>query len=234
MVTTQNILITGANRGLGLGHAQAFAARGMRVFATARNPADAPDLQALAHKYPGQVTLLAYDAARMDAPAALQATLQDTPLDLLLANAGAFGASPQEFGSTDAQDMLELVRVNALAPLKLVEALAANVARSQRKLIALQSSMMGSITDNRSGGYYAYRVSKAALNMIARGLSQDLRPQGVTVVALHPGWVRTRMGGQSAPLQVQDAVAGQQQVLDRLGPGDTGRFLNYDGSEIPW
>lgn len=108
------------------------------------------------------------------------------------------------------------------------------VAASERKLIAVQSSKMGSIADNSSGGYYAYRASKAALNMIAKGLAVDLAGRGVIVVTLHPGWVRTRMGGPSAPVTPEQCVAGQQALFARLAPFDTGKFFNYDGSPIPW
>ena len=93
---------------------------------------------------------------------------------------------------------------------------------------------MGSVGDNGSGGYYAYRLSKGALNMVAKGVSNDLRPRGVIAVALHPGWVKTRMGGESAPVSAQECVAGQQRLLDSLTPADSGRFFNYDGKELPW
>jgi NAD(P)-dependent dehydrogenase (short-subunit alcohol dehydrogenase family) len=130
--------------------------------------------------------------------------------------------------------VLELIRVNALAPLKLVEALVYNLTLSRRKLVALQSSQMGSIGNNQSGGRYEYRLSKTALNMVARNLANDLRPRGVTVVALHPGWVQTRMGGQGAAISVDTAVAGQQKLFDTLTPAHSGRFYNFDGTELPW
>ena len=230
----KTILITGANRGIGLEHVRRFAARGGQVFATARSPADATELQTLAAGQEGRITVLAYDASDPGAPARLKAALGDTPLDLLFANAGAMGDKGQSFGSVDVENALQLLRINALAPLKLVEALADNVARSQRKLIAFQSSLMGSVGDNGLGGHYAYRLSKGALNMIAKGVSIDLRPRGVIAVALHPGWVKTRMGGADAPVAVEECVAGQQRLLDSLTPADSGRFFNYDGKELPW
>ena len=130
-------------------------------------------------------------------------------------------------------DTLDLIRVNSLAPLKLVEALADNVANSEGKLIAFQSSQLGSI-GNSSGGRYAYRISKAALNMVAKCVSADLSSRGVIVVTLHPGWVKTRMGGSGAPLTVEQSVAGQQRLFDRLSVADSGHFFNYDGTELPW
>lgn len=230
----KTVLITGANRGIGLEHARAFAARGIQVLATACVPHEAHDLQHLATSSPGLVTVLAYDAADAQAPAQLKAALGSTAIDLLLANAGSMDGAHQSFGSVDVQEVLHLVRINSLAPLQLVECLADNLAASSKKLVALQSSQMGSIADNSSGGYYGYRISKAALNMVAKGLSNDLRARGVTVVALHPGWVKTRMGGQGAPLTVQQSVAGQQRLFDRLRLADSGRFFNFDGKELPW
>lgn len=230
----KTVLITGANRGIGLEHVRAFAARGYRVFATARDPDQAHDLHALAAAHGGRVTVLTYDASDAAAPSRVRGAVGDTPLDLVLANAGAMGGQQQSFGSVDGDDVLQLVCVNAVAPLKLIEALADNVARSDTKLVAFQSSQMGSIGDNSSGGYYAYRISKAALNMVAKGAASDLRPRGVITVALHPGWVKTRMGGQGAPVTVQQSVAGQQKLFDRLTLADSGHFFNYDGRELPW
>jgi NAD(P)-dependent dehydrogenase (short-subunit alcohol dehydrogenase family) len=230
----KTVLITGANRGIGLEHVRRFAERGAHVFATARSPADAKELKALAAAQEGRIEMLAYDASDAEAPARLEAVLGDTPLDLLFANAGAGGGNSQSFGSVDVDNVLQLIRINALAPLKLVEALADNVARSQRKLIAFQSSLMGSVGDNSAGGYYAYRLAKGALNMIAKGVANELAPRGVIAVALHPGWVRTRMGGEGAPVSVDECVAGQQRLLDSLTPNDSGRFFNYDGTELPW
>lgn len=230
----KTVLITGANRGLGLGHAQRFAERGIAVFATARVPKAADELHRLAHAHAGQFTVLPYDAADPDAPAQLKAALGDTPVDLLLANAGAPGESGQALGNIHVEGVLDLIRINALAPLKLVEALVYNITLSERRLVAFQSSRMGSIGANEAGGNYEYRLSKVALNMIARNAANDLRPRGVTVVALHPGWVQTRMGGDGATVSVQTSVAGQQQLFDTLKLAHSGRFFNYDGTELPW
>ena len=230
----KTVLITGANRGIGLGHARRFAERGVAVFATARRIDADDELHRLAHAHPGRFTVLHYDAADPDAPALLKAALGDTPVDLLLANAGATGESGQALGNIHVDGVLDLIRTNALAPLKLVEALVYNITLSERKLVALQSSRMGSIGGNTTGGSYEYRLSKVAVNMIARNLANDLAPRGVTVVALHPGWVRTRMGGQGANIDVETSVAGQQQLLDTAGPAHNGRFFNYDGTELPW
>jgi len=230
----KSVLITGANRGIGLEHARRFAAQGAQVFVTAWSPDDAKELRALAATKDLRVEILAYEARDAEAPERLKVALGNTPLDLLFANAGAPDDKTQSFGSINVESTLELIRINALAPLKLVEALADNVARSQRKVIAFQSSRLGSVTDNGAGGYYPYRIAKCALNMITKNVSIELEPRGVIVVALHPGWVRTRMGGASAPVSVEECVTGQHRLLEELKPGHSGRFFNYDGGELPW
>jgi NAD(P)-dependent dehydrogenase (short-subunit alcohol dehydrogenase family) len=229
----RTVLITGANRGIGLEHARRYAERGARVFATARKPDEADELAALAKRHT-EVEVLAYDAMDDDAPAALKDRIGAEPLDLMFANAGAMGARRQSFGDVDTEAVLNLIHVNALAPLKLAEALADNVAKSDRKVMAFQTSLMGSIEDNGSGGAYAYRLSKAALNMVGKSVANDLRGRGVIAVLLHPGWVRTRMGGPSGKISVEECVEGQQRILDALTPEQSGRFFNYDGRELPW
>lgn len=230
----KSVLITGANRGIGLEHARRYAERGARVWATARVPEEAEDLNALALAHSGNFEVLAYDAANPGAPEAVADRLGKAPLDLMFANAGAMGGRRQSFGDVDAEAVLDLIKVNALAPLKLAEALADNVASSERRVMAFQTSLMGSIGDNGSGGAYAYRLSKAALNMVGRGVASDLRARGVISVLLHPGWVRTRMGGPSGRISVEECVAAQQRLLDNLTPSQSGRFFNYDGRELSW
>jgi NAD(P)-dependent dehydrogenase (short-subunit alcohol dehydrogenase family) len=228
----KTVLITGANRGIGLEHARLYAGAGAQVFAACRAPG--AELLALAQALPDKVRPLAYDAADINAGKAMKAAISDTPLDLLLVNAGVYGGDGQSLGAIDPHAFMDTLRINTLAPLLLVEALAGNVAASQRRLIGLQSSRMGSIADNGSGGYHAYRASKAALNMLAKGLSVDLAGKGVTVVALHPGWVRTRMGGPSAPVSVEDCVSGQQALLAGLTTSQSGGFFDYTSAPIPW
>lgn len=230
----KTVLITGANRGIGLEHARRYAERGARVFATARLPGEADDLAALAKQHGDRVKVLTYDAGDADAPATLKESIGAQPLDLLFANAGGMGTRRQSFGDVDVDAVLALIRINAVAPLKLAEALADNVAQSERKIMAFQTSLMGSIADNSSGGAYAYRLSKAALNMVGKGVANDLRGRGITSVLLHPGWVRTRMGGPSGKISVEECVDGQQRILDALTLDQSGRFYNYDGRELPW
>ncbi len=187
--------------------------RAHTVYATARAPAEAADLQKLAAQY-ANLTIHAYDASDDGGAAKLKHAIGDAPIDLLLANAGIIGNdSSQSFGSVDIENAVETIRVNALAPLLLAECFADNVARSERKLMAFQSSLMGSVADNGSGGYYAYRLSKSALNMVARSVAQDLGSRGVIALALHPGWVQTRMGGRSATVTIEQSVEGQQHIF---------------------
>jgi len=230
----QTVLITGAKRGIGLGHARRYAERGVRVFATARSDRDAGELGALADAYPRQVTVMSYRADDPSAPSKLQRSLQGQPIDLLFANAGAMGNRQQRFGDVDVEGVLALIRINALAPLQLAEALVENVAASERKIIAFQTSLMGSIGDNDSGGAYAYRLSKAALNMVGKNVANDLRGRGIISVLLHPGWVRTDMGGPNGKISVEECVQAQQRLLEGLTPEHSGRFFNYDGRELPW
>lgn len=228
------VLITGANRGIGLEHVRRYAARGVQVFAAVRDPADAPELSELAASAGSGLRIIRYDARDPGGPEAVRAAIGDAALDLLLNNAGVMGGSDQALDRIDPEAFLDTIRVNTLAPLLLSQALADAVARSQRRIIANQSSLMGSIADNGSGGYYAYRASKAALNMVTKSLARDLAGRGVTVVTLHPGWVRTRMGGPSAPVTTETCVEGQQRVLDEVGLDQSGQFFNYDGRALPW
>ncbi len=230
----RTVLITGANRGIGLQHARRYAEQGARVFAAARIPSEGDELAALAKRHGDRVEVLVYDAGDPEAPQILKEKLGAEPLDLMFANAGAMGTRRQSFGDVDVNAVLSLIQVNALAPLKLAEALADNVAQSDRKIMAFQTSLMGSIADNGSGGAYAYRLSKVALNMVGKGAANDLRGRGIIAVLLHPGWVRTRMGGPSGKVSVEECVEGQQQLLGGLTPEHSGRFFNYDGRELPW
>lgn len=227
----RTILITGANRGIGLGHTRRFLERGLSVIATARAPDEAGDLAALRGAYPQSLRILPFDARDPDSPTRLKAAIGDEPIDLLFNNAGI--GDRNGFGAVEAPTFMDVIAVNALAPLLVAQALADNVAASQRKIIANQSSQLGSIADT-SAGAYAYRASKAALNMITKALAGDLKARGIITVALHPGWVRTRMGGEQAPVDVDASVAGQQRVLDSLTQEQSGRFFNFDGAPIPW
>jgi NAD(P)-dependent dehydrogenase (short-subunit alcohol dehydrogenase family) len=222
-------LITGANRGIGLAFVRALAAEGWRIHACCRHPDKAKALKAVA----GEVVAHRLDVTDGLQVAGLARGLVEEPIDLLINNAGRYG-SRVGFGKTPYDEWLEVLKVNTVAPLRMAERFVEHLARSEGKLLVNISSRVGSIADNGSGGSYVYRSSKAALNMVTKSLSVDLAPRGITVVAFHPGWVRTDMGGESATLAAEESVARMRAVIARLTTADSGRFLSHDGGEIPW
>jgi NAD(P)-dependent dehydrogenase (short-subunit alcohol dehydrogenase family) len=216
------VLITGANRGIGLEFARQYSEDGWAVVATARQ--SSPELDRLG------VRVEPLDMEDLDSIAGFGGRL-DT-LDLLIANAGTYG--PKEASTAeDALGWLDTLKVNTVAPYLLARSVLPLVRHAKGKLIAI-TSRMGSIDDNSSGGYLAYRTSKTALNSAWRNLALDLKSSGVVAAVLHPGWVQTRMGGASAPLPPEKSVAGMRQVIERLAPAQSGSFLSFDGSQIPW
>ena len=220
-------LVTGANRGLGLEWARQLAARGETVIATARDPAASKDLASL------RVETHALDVADDASVARLADALSSRPLDAIVNNAGAGGSGPP-LAELKWDEVLRMFDVNALGAMRVTQAAWDNLLSGRRKLVVNVTSRMGSIADNGSGGYYAYRASKAALNMLTKTLALDSRRQGVTCVLLHPGWVATDMGGKQAPLSPQQSVEGMLSIVDRLGPADSGRFLDWSGADLPW
>ena len=205
-------LITGASRGLGKELVRQYAADGWDVIGTTRRDMDM--------RNPEQI-------------ARFGTQLKGKPIDLLFCNAGISGKRGMALGSFDFQSWEEVLRVNLLGPAALAEALVDHVAASERKTIALMSSRLGSIGES-SGMTLPYSTSKAALNMLGKGLAATLASRRIIVVALSPGWVRTDMGGAGAPLSAEASVRGLRKVIERLTPRDSGRFLSHDGSEIPW
>jgi NAD(P)-dependent dehydrogenase (short-subunit alcohol dehydrogenase family) len=179
------------------------------------------------------VRAITLDVSRRSDLEALPGQLAGEPIDVLFCNAGISGRRGMALGSFDFDSWEEVLRVNVLGPAAIVQALADNVAASRRKVIALMSSRLGSIGES-SGATLPYATSKAALNMLAKGLAASLASRGVLVVALSPGWVKTDMGGAGAPLSPQTSVSGLRKVIDGLKAADSGRFLSYDGSSIPW
>ncbi|NQV46781.1 MAG: SDR family oxidoreductase [Rhodospirillaceae bacterium] len=224
------VFITGANRGLGLEFARQYAADGWRVMATCRNPKEAKELKALS----GDVSIRALDVADHGKIQSLAKSLKKEPIDVLLCNAGVYGPRPDKLGGIDYAAWEEVMRINAMSPLKVCECFRDHVVASDLKKIAAVSSKMGSIGDNESGGGYIYRSSKAALNSAMKSLAVDKKLRGVSVVVLHPGWVRTDMGGPNGLIDADTSVAGMRRVIDGLNLENTGRFCNYDGTEIPW
>ncbi|WP_346836947.1 SDR family oxidoreductase [Microbulbifer sp. SAOS-129_SWC] len=227
------VLITGCNRGLGLEMTRQFADDGWQVLACCRNVPGASELRALEEKF-RHVRLFELDVTDYDEMSALAKSLWDQPIDILLNNAGSYGPKGVAFGQVDLDEWRRVLECNTIAPYKLAETFYRNVADSQRKVMAIISSKVGSIADNSSGGGYIYRTSKTAVNQVVKSLSVDLHDRGVSVLALHPGWVKTDMGGPNALISVEDSVAGLKKLLLDTDLAHSGRFYNYDGSEIPW
>jgi NAD(P)-dependent dehydrogenase (short-subunit alcohol dehydrogenase family) len=216
------VLVTGGNRGIGREFVRQYAVEGWEVIATVRDPAAADQAE-------GAARVETLDMRDLAAVAAFGERVGGAPLDLLIANAGTWG--PREIHSAeDGDGWLEALAVNSVAPVLLAGSILANVRAAGGRLIAV-TSRMGSIADNGSGGYIAYRSSKAALNAAWKSLAID---SGLIAAALHPGWVQTRMGGESAPLTPQASVANMRRTITRLGPEDSGGFFNHDGETIPW
>ena len=225
------VLITGANRGLGLAFTKQYAADGWNVLACCRHPQSALDLQALAAAY-NNVKVHTLDVADFAQIDALAVQLKDEAIDVLINNAGVYPHS--SFGDTNYDDWANGFKVNSMAPLKMAEAFVQHITRSHLKKIATLTSKMGSIDDNTSGESYSYRSSKTAVNMVMKSLSIDLKPYGISVVTLHPGWVQTDMGGSNALISAQTSVNGLRKVIADLSLVTTGQFIAYDGKAIPW
>ncbi len=224
-----NVLITGAGRGIGLEFARRFVADGAQVNATVRDMAKADSLRSLGN----MVTINVCDVTSDADVSALAEGFADKPIDILINNAGILLNRGEAFGNIDLEAFEEVLRVNTIAPIRVAQAFADNVAASSKKLIVNVSSRMGSIGEGGVAAY-SYRASKAAMNMAMTTIAKDLEGQGVTVVVVHPGWVRTDMGGSSASLSVEESVDGLMHVIDSVSMVDTGSFFNYDGTSIPW
>lgn len=222
-------LITGANRGLGLEFVRQLAAAGWRVHACCRMPEKARRLKEVS----GEVARHRLDVTDGLQLASLGRELAEEPLDLLVNNAGIFGPRGG-FGQIAYEDWLQVFNVNTLAPMRVAETFASHLAKAENPKLINVSSRLGSIAENDSSGWHIYRSSKAALNMVTKCLSIDLRPRGVVVAAVHPGWVATDMGGKNAPTAPADSVASLLRVIENLGPDDSGGFYSHDGGAIPW
>ena len=234
-----SMLVTGASRGLGLEMVRQFVGDGWRIYACCRTPETATDLAALAARSDGAITLHTLDVSKPEQVAALADEFRGTPIDMLVNNAGLLGCTidamePANFGSIDYDAWMQVHEINTMAPLRVTEAFVDHVAASEKKLLLFMSTHMGCITELADGGLYPYRSSKAALNLLVKGLSIDLAPRGVRTLAVHPGWVVTDMGGPDAPVNKVDSIAGIRQMVANYGGGQTGRFFQYDGRELPW
>jgi NAD(P)-dependent dehydrogenase (short-subunit alcohol dehydrogenase family) len=221
------ILITGANRGIGLESARQFAADGWRVLACCRNPDAASELASLSG-----VTVHALDVTDIASVDRLAQQIAD-PIDVLLNNAGQSPRPSLEFGSMDYDVWADLFAVNTLAPFKMIEAFHDHLRRSERRVVANVSSLMGSIADT-SNGVVPYRTTKAALNMVTKALSGNLASDKIIVFSINPGWVRTDMGGPRATVSPQDSAAGIKEVIEGANADASGQFFNWTGETLPW
>lgn len=229
------ILITGANRGLGLEFTRQYAQAGWQIFACCREPEEAHDLIELSTQdTPGSIEILPLDVTQSSQIDTLAEQLADQPLDILLNNAGVIGSESKRLGELKQQLWLDVFTINTIAPVLLAQALVTQLKQGMHKKIVNISTRMGSIADNDSGGYYSYRSSKAALNAAMKSLSIDLHAEGISVLLLHPGWVKTRMGGENALVTPEQSVSGMRHIIETTTLKDSGRFLAFDGRELSW
>ncbi len=220
-------LITGANRGIGLELARLMAARGDVVIGTARQPSEATELAALG------VTVVRLDVLEPSSIEALGVAMAGRPIDVLVNNAGVSSES-KSLASCTGEELARVFATNATGPALVAKAVKASLEASSKRLIVNISSQLGSIRNNTGGSSYGYRASKAALNMLTACMANELRPQGFTCVTMHPGWVRTRMGGAQAPLLGPDAASRILARIDGFSPADSGTFVDLDGRSLPW
>ena len=230
----RTVLITGANRGIGLAFCKYYLETGYHVIACSRQPEQSSDLLALKQQYQQTMNLMPLDVTRSAMMEALKHSLTGEPIDILINNAGVYGPRDFSFGQITQDQWLDTIKVNTVAPLLLTQLLVDNLAASDEKKLIMVSSKMASMADNTSGGSYIYRSSKAALNAVSKSLSHDLSAQGISVAVVHPGWVKTDMGGVNAWITTEESVQGVAQVIAALAPDNSGQFFNYDGSVISW
>jgi NAD(P)-dependent dehydrogenase (short-subunit alcohol dehydrogenase family) len=226
-------LITGANRGIGLELARRLVRRGEEVWAACREPSAAAALAALAGEYPDRLNLLAMDVSSDASVREARASFGDRPLDVLINNAGVVGPDRQSSTDMDFDGFRRTLEVNTLGPLRVVQAFLDSLRLAKGARIVTLTSRMGQMAGALSD-HMAYRASKAAANKLMQGLATDLAAEGIAVAALHPGWVRTDMGGPEANLGVEEAVDGVLAVIDGLDLSQSGHFLDWRGKAVDW
>lgn len=232
-----NIIITGANRGIGLALVKTYLLGGNRVFALCRQPQQADQLNELAASAGGQLTVHTVDMADAGSITTFAGSLKDTPVDVLLNVAGIVGGRTDSllktpFSEADFDDWRTAFEVMTIGPFRLTQAVLPNLIAARGKVMTVSSQIAASTWPR--GGLYAYGATKAAVNRLMRSLAFDLRDKGVTVALVHPGWVQTDMGGANAEITPQESAAGIKQVLDGLTLEDTGKFFKWNGEEHAW
>jgi len=223
------LLITGANRGVGLELTRQYVADGWEVHACCRDPDKAGELRQLAN-----AKVYRLDVSREESIVQLAERLVGIPIDLLLNNAGVYGGDGNKLGGINTEEWLQVFRINTIAPLLMAQSFLKNISNSNGKTIATLTSKVGSIADNSGGSNYMYRSSKTAVNQAMKSLSIDTADLGIKTAVLHPGWVQTEMGGPNALITTEQSASGLIKVINNLTPEQSGGFYNYDGTEIPW
>ena len=227
------ILITGANRGIGLEFCRQYAQQGWNVLACCRQPEQAVELNQLANSM--SIEVYKIDVTNIKGIDELANKLNKQTIDLVIANAGVYGdSSGYGLGNLNYENWIKTLETNVLGAVKVIEALLPNLRLSSEPRIAVLSSQMGSIDDNGSGGSILYRSSKAALNATMKSIAIDLKSEGIGVLIFHPGWVQTDMGGEHALIDTTASVAGMIKQISRFNIQNTGQFIKYDGSQLPW
>ena len=227
------VLITGTNRGIGLEFAKQFIARGDTLLATCRDIASATELDRLKVNNE-KLQIFELDVSSQESMESLPEKLEGQAIDIFINNAGVYGPRDSEFGNVSTGEWAKVFQINAKAPMILTQLLIDNLHDGSEKKLIYISSKMGSIDDNKGGGSYVYRSSKAALNAVAKSIAVDLGNSGYSVAVLHPGWVQTDMGGPNALIDAGTSVSNMINVIDNLNTQNSGSFFNYDGVIIPW
>lgn len=232
----RRIVLTGASRGLGLEFTRWWLAAGHHVFALARSASTSKGLAKLAADHGKALHLLDMTVADEKSVAAAGAHIRATwdAVDMLLNNAGIYEHKDDSLDDLDLDDCLEAIKVNTLGPIRMARTLRPLLRKGHQPRIVNMTSLMGSITDNTSGGSWGYRLSKAALNMASRNMAHELTPDGIVAVVIHPGWVRTDMGGAAAPLTIEEAVASMARTMDNFTMAQAGGFYDRNGEPMPW
>jgi NAD(P)-dependent dehydrogenase (short-subunit alcohol dehydrogenase family) len=226
-------VVVGANRGIGLGVVHEFLGRGWSVIATARDPEAAVDLKSLAAANPGRLAIIRLDLTNAVQVETFATGLAGRIIDAVLINGGTAGPDHMSASKATEAEIGHLMLTNAVAPVALARALAGLV-RETTGVVAFTSSIMGSVTLNTDGSHELYRASKAALNSLSRGLWTELEGRGITLLNLHPGWVRTDMGGPSAPVSVEQSAHGLVEVIERERGRHHHAFVSFQGDELAW
>lgn len=230
----QRVLITGANRGIGLEFARQYVRSGWDVYAATRRPGDAEELTDLRQQNKTSLHILKMDITDEDTIDQSYEELRSRvdSLDLLLNNAGVYGSN-EEFDRLTPLDFLSVFETNCVGAFQVTQTFLPAVQAATGKVVFV-TSLMGSVDDNRSGGSYPYRVSKAALNMLGKTFHEDYADEGIHSLLLHPGWVKTRMGGSGAKISPEESVEGMREVIENLDHEMSGQFRQYDGEKLPW